>query len=131
MIHADQRRRLRQAVSLNRRIAQPSPELFSFRVKCRASTNEGPELPAELAPDVAENPPAMEKVFTLRLAKAAPKILDLFRTSGIAVFQIALDLLLQRLQYSWHAHQHRNPLSVDRAHDFRRLKLPLKNHRSA
>src|SRR5579863_5173177 len=49
MVHADQRRRLRQSIALDRGIAQPVPEFLGFAVERRSSRNKCPEFPAEPA----------------------------------------------------------------------------------
>ena len=123
MIHADQRCSLRQSISLDRRVAQSEPEFLRFRVQRRASADEGPELPAKLAANRAEHPPAEQKMFSYRIAQALAKW---FKLSG--VFQIALDLLLHRLQNSGHSDQHGYALAANRAHNLRRFQLVLKDH---
>ncbi len=66
MVHADQRRRLRQPIPLDRRIAQTSPELFGLAVERRAAGNKCPEFPAELPPNRAKRPPPPQVVLLLR-----------------------------------------------------------------
>src|ERR1039458_9055722 len=65
MVHADQRSRLGQPISLDRRIAEPSPELLSLAVERGAAGNKCPELPAELPANFAKRPPASQVVLLL------------------------------------------------------------------
>src|ERR1019366_3805836 len=126
MVHADQRSRLGQPISLDRRIAEPSPELLSLAVERGAAGNKCPELPAELPANFAKRPPESQVVLLLGWLKPPPASLPLS-----AVLQIAFDLLLQRLQHTGHTYQNRYALSPDRMDHFRRLQLFLKNYRRA
>src|ERR1019366_4736917 len=101
MVHADERRRLRQPISLDRGISQPPPEFFGLRIQRRASANKRPELPPKLPPNPAKDPPPVQKVLSFRCPEPPPKLLDL-----PTVLEIAFDLLFQRLQNSRYAHQH-------------------------
>src|SRR5271154_4401354 len=112
MIHADQRRSLRQPITLDRRVPQTPPEFFSLRIERRASGNKRPELPSELSMDRAKNPPSPQKVLPIRHPEPPPKIFDLF-----VVLQIALNLLFQLLQNSRHTLHHRHVFTPYRAHD--------------
>src|SRR5579863_4854768 len=113
MIHTDQRRRLRQSISLNRRVTEPAPEFFGIAVERRASGNKRPELPPKLAVDRTKGPPTAEEMPSLCGATSSPKILK-----TAVIFEIAFDLLLQRLQDSRHTHQHRYSITFDRAEYF-------------
>src|ERR1700722_1910336 len=100
VIHADQRRRLRQAISLDSGVAESSPEFFGFRVERRTAANEGQKFPSELATDIAEDPPTAQKVLALGgavpLLKLVPLALLFFASIFFAlVFQIALNLLFE------------------------------------
>ncbi len=123
MIHADQRSSLRQPITLDSGVSQPSPEFFSLRIQRRASANECPEPPAKLPVNPAKNPPPPQKVLSLRSAEPPQKVLDL-----ATILQIAFNPLFQRLQNSRHTHQHRHALPPDRIHNLRRLHLFLKDH---
>src|SRR5207248_5330640 len=57
MINADDRGSLGKPVALNDGESEPSPEVFRHAVERRASGDEGPELPSELAVDATESPP--------------------------------------------------------------------------
>src|ERR1700716_3849009 len=103
MVQADQRRRLRQPVSLDRGVAQSAPEFFGPTVERGAARDKRPELPPELPAYRAENPPPMQKMLAFRRAELLAKPFGL-----TTIFEIALDLLLQRLQTPRHGHQHRH-----------------------
>src|SRR4051812_3487519 len=90
MVDADQRRRLRQSIALNDGVSQAAPEFFGFGVESGAACDKRPELPSKLAADSAEDPPAVEKMFVLRICETLAKGFDL-----VSVFQVALDFLLQ------------------------------------
>src|SRR5712691_5733334 len=98
MIHADQRRSLRQPISLNRGVAQSIPELFGLSIQCGASADKRPKFPAKLPANVAKDPPPTQEVLSFRRAEPPPKALDLPPAFGRTIFQIAFNLLLQRLQ---------------------------------
>src|ERR1700716_641230 len=115
MVQADQRRRLRQPVSLDRGVTQSAPEFFGLTVERGAARDKRPELPAKLPAYRAENPPPMQEMLAFRRAEPPAKLFGL-----TTIFEIALDLLLERLQNPRHTHQHRHSLASDRAHDFRR-----------
>src|SRR5579864_997421 len=111
MIHADQRRGLRKPISLDNGIAQTSPEFLSLAVERGATGNKCPELPSELAANCAKSPPSSQKMLILGRCEAATKSLR-----SPAIFNIPLDLLLQRLQHPRHANQDRYAFAPNRAH---------------
>src|SRR5258708_26094491 len=126
MIQAYEGSRLRQAVSLNHRISQAMPEFFRVAVERRAAADHRPEFPSKLTADIAEGPPAAEKVLTRagRVEPSKPLALS-------AVVKIAFDLLLQRLDHARHSAQHRNPLAAGRRHHFGRNERVLENRSPA
>ena len=126
MIHADDGSRFRQPIALDGGVSQASPELFGHAIERGPSGNECPELPSKLAMHSPEDPPAVEEMLSLRRLKSPPEIFE-----PAFIFQIALDLLLQRLQHARHRHQHRHSLAPDGANDFARLERILENHRAA
>src|ERR1035441_7684380 len=92
MVQADQRSGFGQAVALDHGISQAMPEFFSLAIEGGAAADHGPEFPSELAADVAEGPPASQKMLALGGIEARGKIL-----AGASGLEIAFDLLLQRL----------------------------------
>src|ERR1700733_5069999 len=125
MIHANQRSRLGQAISLDHSKSEPPPKFFALRIERSPSRDERPEVPTKLLMNPAEDDPPAQKMFTLCSDEFLLESCPLS-----AVFQVALDLLLQRLQDSRNAHQHRYPLTLDRIQDFRGLQFVLKDHSS-
>src|SRR5690348_7936518 len=109
MIHADERRRFRQPITLNDGVAEPRPKLFGGGRQRGASRNDGPEFPAEAAPDSPKHPPAPQEMFPFRRAKLLTKILD-----SPAYLQVALDLIAQRLNQSRNRDQDRSFFVADR-----------------
>src|SRR5882672_728882 len=101
MIQADQRRGFRQPVSLDHGISQSMPEFFGIAIEGRAAADHGPKLPSKLAANVAERPPAPQKVLALSRCVAPCELL-----APSAVFEIAFDLLLQRLDHPWNRYQY-------------------------
>src|SRR5580700_5950528 len=125
MIHANQRSCLGQAVSLDHSESQPPPEFFAFRIERGPSRDKRPELPTKLSMNPTEGDPPAHKMFAPRSDEFLLECCPLS-----AVFQVALHLLLQRLQDSRNAHQHRNMFTLDRIQDFRGLQFVLKDHSS-
>src|SRR5258706_2152925 len=120
MIQADQRRRLRQPVSLDHCISQPIPEFFGFAVERCAPADHRPELPSKLAPNMAERPPATQEVLAGSCGVAFGELL-----ATSAVLEIALDLLFQRLDHPRYGHQYRDSLAADGCNHFRRIECVL------
>src|SRR5580698_458569 len=125
MIHANQRSRLGQAISLDHSKSEPPPKFFALRIERSPSRDERPEVPTKLLMNPAKDDPPAQKMFTLCNDEILLECCPLS-----AVFQVALHLLLQRLQDSRNAHQHRNMFTLDRIQDFRGLEFVLKDHSS-
>src|SRR5216684_151022 len=131
MVQADQRRCLRQPISLDRRVAESAPEFFGLTVERGASRNKRPELPPKFPANRAKNPPPVQEMPAFRRAEPPLKLFGLPMLLRIEVFEIAFDLLPERLQNPRHGHQHRHSLAPDRVHDFRWIQLLLKNYNPA
>src|SRR5262249_21359999 len=94
VIHANERRSFGKAVTLDHGKTEPAPELLRLLIQRRATRDECPEFPTELAVNVAERPPAGEEVLPFGRLEAALKI------DGVAgALEIAHDLCTQRLQH--------------------------------
>ena len=126
MVQADQRRGFRQPIALDHGVSQAMPELLGFRIERRASADHCPEFPAKLPSDLAEGPPAAQEMLAFRPAIAFCKLI-----APAAVFEVALHLLLQRLEHAGHRRQHRNALPPDRRHDFRGIEGVLEDDGAA
>ena len=121
MIQADHRTGFREPVSLDYHVTQRAPELFRIAIQGCPSGDGRPELPAELAVNSPESPPALEKALAFSRCQLLPRLAG----------KLALDFLLQRLHHSGHRHQHRDPVTADGGQDLARLKARLKDDRSA
>src|ERR1019366_9832129 len=98
VIHADQGSRFRQTVTLNRGESGASPEEFGTGAERRASGNDGPEFPAEALVNPAETPHAADEFLVCSCVEFAAECFE-----AAFGFQIALDLVLQRLEHARHA----------------------------
>ena len=96
-------------------VSEAMPEFFGFAIEGGAAADHGPELPSELAAQVAECPPASQEVLAFGCGEARGEILAGGR---VAVFEIAFDLLLQRLDHARDSDQHRNPFPAEGRHNF-------------
>src|SRR5208337_571157 len=123
------------------------PEFLGRAVEGGAAADYGPELPSELAAQVAEGPPAPQKVLALgggvthgKTARVVTGLCPVLAgpfgsaqgrlrfvlagrspatTQASKTFVcIAFDLLLQRLDHARDGHQHGDTLAPDRRHDF-------------
>src|SRR6266478_902197 len=92
------------------------PEFFSLAIESGAAADYGPEFPSELAAQIAEGPPAPQKVLAFGSGVARRKILAATATN-VSV-EIPFDLLLQRLDHARNGHQDRDAFPADRRHDF-------------
>src|SRR5208282_1066414 len=121
MVQADQRRGFGQSVSLDDGVSQAMPEFFGRAVEGGAAADHGPKLPSEAAAQVAEGPPAPQKVLAPGGGVAGGKILATAAAIGTVIatdIEIAFDFLLQRLDHARDGHQHRDAFAADRRHDF-------------
>ena len=125
MVQRDERRGLGQAVALNDDEAQPPPELFGLGIERSAAGDEGPELPSELVVDSAEAPPAAHEVLVFRRLELA-----LEARQPARCFQVAQDLVFQRLHQARHGDHHRDALALDDAHHLGRVQRVLEDARS-
>src|SRR5579863_6188204 len=116
MVHAYQRSRFGQAVSLNDGVAEPGPELLGRRRQCRPSGNDRPEFPPETPPDFPEAPPAPEEMLPFGLAKSPSERLCL-----PARAEIALDLVAQRFDQPRNRDEHGHFFVVNRDRKSTRL----------
>src|ERR1019366_1319024 len=66
MVQADQRSGFGQAVALDHGVSQAMPEFFGLEIERGPTADHGPEFPSELAADVAESPPASQKMLARR-----------------------------------------------------------------
>ena len=103
-----------KSVSLDHGVSQAMPEFFSLAIESGAAADHGPELPSELAAQVAEGPPAAQEVLVCRCGVARGKIL-----ADAGVFHIAFNLLLERFNHARNSHQHGNAFPANRRHDLR------------
>src|SRR5260370_16793039 len=94
------------------------PEFFGLGIESGAAADDGPEFPSELAAQVAEGPPAQQKVLAFGRSVAGSKILAGTTRTAKASVEIAFDFLLQRLDHARNGDQHRNTFAADRRHDF-------------
>src|ERR1039458_3900966 len=97
------------------------PESCGLAFEGGAAADHGPKLPSEAAAQVAEGPPAAQKVLALGSSVARGKILATAPAIGAVVttdIEIAFDFLLQRLDHARDGHQHGNAFPADRRHDF-------------
>src|SRR5260370_641466 len=131
MVQADQRRCLRQPISLDRRVAESAPEFFGLTVERGAARDQRQEFPPKFPANRAKNPPPVQEMLAFRRAEPPLKLFGLPMLLRIEVFEIAFDLLPERLQNPRHGHQHRHSLAPDRVHDFRWIQLLLKNYNPA
>ena len=102
------------------------PEFFGLTIEGGATADDGPELPSELAAQVSESPPAVQKVLALGGGVTGGKAL-----TGAGIFQIAFDLLLQRLDHARDGYQHRDALPANRPHDFGGVECVFENDGAA
>src|SRR5207302_4705619 len=102
------------------------PEFLRVAIKRGAARDERPELPAELAMDVAKRPPTAQEMLAFGGSKALAE-----RVHLSLVLDVAFQLLLQRVQDSGHAHQYRHPFAPDSTDYFGGLELFLENYRPA
>ena len=109
MIHANERSRLSEPVSLNNSETEPSPEFFGLAIKGCPAGNKRPELPSKFLMNAAEHPPAAQKVFAFRGGIIVAEFREL-----PCVVQIAFDFFFERVDHARHRNQHRNPLAPDR-----------------
>src|ERR1019366_9626321 len=126
MVQADQRSRLGQSVALDDGVSQAMPEFFGLAIESGATTDHGPEFPSELAAQIAEGPPAPQKVLALGRFVARGKIL-----ADASVLKIAFDLLLQRLNHARDRHQHGDAFPANRCHDFGWVECVFEHDSSA
>ena len=124
MIDTHQRRGLRQTIPLDHGIAKTAPKLLGFRIERRAARNEGPEFPSQPTMHIAKNPPPAEKSLPLGSPELRPKCFD-----TPSALDVALYLVLQRLQHARHRYQHRNSLPPDSLDNLRRAQRFLEDHR--
>ena len=73
MIDADERSGLGKPVTLNHGKAQSSPKFLGSAIERRATGDEGPEFPSELAMDAAENPPAAQEMLAFSGSEGVAK----------------------------------------------------------
>src|ERR1019366_9647186 len=106
------------------------PEFFGVAIEGGAAADHGPELPSEPAAQVAEVPPAPQKVLAPGGGVTRGKILAA-ATVICTVLEIAFDLLLQRLDHAWDGHQHRDAFPADRRHDFGRVECVFEHDGAA
>ena len=126
MVQTDQRSGFGQAVALDHGVSQAMPEFLGLSIEGGAAADDGPELPSEPAAQGAESPPAAQKVLAFGSGIARGKAL-----TGAGIFQIAFDLLLQRLDHARDGHQHRDAFAANRRHDFRGVECVLENDSAA
>ena len=121
VVDADERRRLRHAIALHDRIAEPPPEDFRRLVQRRAADDESPELPAELPVEAAEQPPPLQEVDVLGGLQLFVK-----HVTFAARRVVALDLLAQRVEEARHGDDDRDAVLLDSGDDLRRVERVLK-----
>src|ERR1019366_2569212 len=126
MVQADQRSCFGQAVTLDHGVSQAMPEFFGLAIEGGATADHGPEFPSELATQIAESPPAPQKVLALGCFVARGKTL-----ADASVLKIAFDLLLQRLDHARHGYQHGDAFPADRCHDFGWVECVFEHDSSA
>src|SRR6185369_7255022 len=76
--------------------------------------------------NLPEDPPAMQKMLAFGFSKL---FLEIFQHA--LLFQVALDLLFQRLQHARHRDQHGNSFAANGAYHFAGLEGILKDHGAA
>src|SRR5260370_34154518 len=89
------------------------PEFFGLGIESGTAADDGPEFPSELAAQVAEGPPAQQKVLAFVRIVAGSKILAGTTRTAKASVEIAIDFLLQRLDHARNGHQHRITFAAD------------------
>src|SRR5258708_32442653 len=104
------------------------PEFFGLAIEGGAAADHGPELPSELAAQVAKGPPAPQKVLAFGGRVARGKILAACVVTGLcpvvegqspatnAFVRVEVDLPLQRLEHWRDRHQHQAASPADRRH---------------
>src|ERR1035438_8608290 len=93
------------------------PEFFSFAIERGAAADDREEFPPKLAANLAEGPPATQKVLV-----RGPCVIGGERIAFAACFQIALDLLLQRVDEAGNGDQYRDAFAADGRDDFRGIE---------
>ncbi len=125
MIERDERSGLRQPVPLDDYEAQPTPELLGRAIKRRPAGDEGPELPSELVVNAAETPPAPDEMLALGGSELLLEPRPLARG-----FEVALDLVFQRLHQARYGNHHRHALFADQLNDLGGIQAVVEDDRS-
>src|SRR5438046_2351638 len=102
------------------------PEFFGFAIECCAAADHRPEFPSELAANLAERPPAPQKMLPRCADKAFVKVRPIS-----AFFEITLNLLLKRFEHARNRDEYRDSFAADRRHHIAWTQRVLKNNRSA
>src|SRR5712691_10191270 len=126
MIEADQRCRLRHAVTLDNGISHALEKILRLTRQRRASGKESPELPAEPAMDAAKHPGAAKKFPVFCLFKGASQ-----PWRFLARREVPLDSGAQQVQHARYCDQRRGALAPDRSNDFRGIRRGFENHGGA
>ncbi len=117
MVQADERSSFGESVALDDRVAEAMPEFFGFAIERGAAADDRQEFPPKLAANAAEGPPAAQEV----LVRGA-RVIGGERLAAAACFQIAFDLLLERVDQAGNSDQNGDALAMNGGDDFRGIE---------
>src|SRR5208282_5257621 len=118
-------------------VSQAMPEFFGFAIKSGAAADHGPELPSELAAQIAKRPPAPQKMLAggCGVTRGKFRVLTGRSLAGTQAsetsVEVAFDLLLQRLDHARDGHQHGDAFAADSCHDVRWIERVLEHDGAA
>src|SRR5437879_3832174 len=124
VIQADERSRLRHAVTLNNGIAQKLEKVFSFVRKGCAARNGRPEFPAKAPVDLAKHPGALEKFSTFCIFESSLQPLRF-----PLAFEFSLDTCMKEIEHPRNGDKRRGSLLLDAAYNLRGIARRFENDR--